>query len=230
MSLAYQPTSEDVENVLRANSLAVANSNGKSFEAMAEELFDNLNFFLIEKSALRGNELDQQTAYANEEIARQLRESGVLDPLKESHADLKARGYSVHPSATQPGYFQWSLQMVRNNQKFPAINRPENFASEAIAWADALQFQQASNVSKNPDIVTLRLTLDVTYDLKGESITAPRVLLCDLVKHALANGMLSGNTKIEVNDFATEITQISAIPGDGMSDDAGDAAIERNRG
>lgn len=120
--------------------------------------------------------------------------------------------------------------MVRNNQKFPAINRPENFASEAIAWADALQFQQASNVSKNPDIVTLRLTLDVTYDLKGESITAPRVLLCDLVKHALANGMLSGNTKIEVNDFATEITQIAAIPGEGMGDDAGDAPIERNRG
>jgi len=82
---AYEATAEDVENVLRSNSLAVANTNGKSFEAMAEELHGDLDFDLIEKAALAGDDLDEQTGYANDEIARQLREMGVLEPLKQAY-------------------------------------------------------------------------------------------------------------------------------------------------
>lgn len=79
---AYEVTEEDVENVLRSNSLAVANTNGKSFESMANEIFPQLDFQLIEEAALAGDELDEQTDYANDEIARQLREIGILEPLK----------------------------------------------------------------------------------------------------------------------------------------------------
>ncbi len=79
---AYEAKEEDVENVLRSNSLAVANTNGKSFESMANELCEQLDFDLIEQAALAGDELDEQTDYANDEIARQLREMGVLEPLK----------------------------------------------------------------------------------------------------------------------------------------------------
>jgi len=79
---AYEATVEDVENVLRSNSLAVANTNGKSFETMANELHGDLDFDLIEQAALAGDDLDEQTDYANDEIARQLREMGVLKPLK----------------------------------------------------------------------------------------------------------------------------------------------------
>ena len=82
---AYEATVEDVENVLRSNSLAVGNTNGKSFEAMANELHGNLDFDLIEQAALAGDDLDEQTGYANDEIARQLREMGVLEPLKQAH-------------------------------------------------------------------------------------------------------------------------------------------------
>lgn len=81
---AYEVTVEDVENVLRSNSLAVANTDGKSFEAMANELHGNLDFDLIEQAALAGDDLDEQTDYANDEIARQLREMGVLEPLKQA--------------------------------------------------------------------------------------------------------------------------------------------------
>ena len=81
---AYEVTPEDVENVLRSNSLAVANTNGKSFESMAEELHGDLDFGLIEQAALAGDDLDEQTDYANDEIARQLREKGVLEPLKQA--------------------------------------------------------------------------------------------------------------------------------------------------
>ena len=80
---AYQATEEDVENVLRSNSLAVANTKGKSFESIANEVFGDLDFDLIEQAALSGDNLDEQTDYANDEIARQLRERGILEPLKD---------------------------------------------------------------------------------------------------------------------------------------------------
>lgn len=96
--LAYEVSEDDVENVLRSNSLAVANTNGKSFESMANEIFPQLDFQLIEEAALAGDDLDQQTDYANDEIARQLREIGILEPLTpvaveapSSHPVLRSR-------------------------------------------------------------------------------------------------------------------------------------------
>ena len=83
-NLAYQATEDDVESVLRSNSLHVANTNGKSFEAIAQEVFGSLDFDLIEQAALFGDSLDEQTDFANDEIARQLRESGILEPLKDA--------------------------------------------------------------------------------------------------------------------------------------------------
>lgn len=82
---AYEVTVEDVANVLYSNSVAVANTNGKSFESMSEELHGDLDFGLIEQAALAGDDLDEQTDYANDEIARQLREMGVLEPLKPAY-------------------------------------------------------------------------------------------------------------------------------------------------
>lgn len=79
----YQATEEDVENVLISNSLSVANTMGKSFRSIANEVFGNLDFDLIEQSALYGDDLEEQTDYANDEIARQLRELGILEPLKD---------------------------------------------------------------------------------------------------------------------------------------------------
>ncbi|MBV7542186.1 hypothetical protein [Acidovorax sp. sic0104] len=81
---AYEPTVEDVENVLRSNSLAVANAKGKSFDSMANEIHGDLDFDLVEQAALTGDDLDEQTDYANDEIARQLRERGILEPLKQA--------------------------------------------------------------------------------------------------------------------------------------------------
>jgi|LNFM01.1.fsa_nt_gb hypothetical protein len=82
---AYEATEEVVENVLRSNSLTVANTDGKSFESMANEIHGKLDFDLIEQAALAGDDLDEQTDYANDEIARQLREMGILEPLKPAY-------------------------------------------------------------------------------------------------------------------------------------------------
>lgn len=83
---AFEVTEIDVETVLCNNSLAVANTQGKSFEDMAGELHGELDFALIEKAALYGDDMDTQTGYAHEEIARQLREQGILEPEKSALA------------------------------------------------------------------------------------------------------------------------------------------------
>lgn len=79
---AYEATEEDVQNVLSSNALHVANTNGKSFESIANEVFGELDFYLIEEAALFGDGLDEQINYANDEIARQLRAKGILEELK----------------------------------------------------------------------------------------------------------------------------------------------------
>jgi hypothetical protein len=74
----YQPTSKDVLNVLSSNPLSIILD--ETLENLAERLFADLDFQLIEEEALNGDDLDEQTNYANDEIARQLRVSGVLWP------------------------------------------------------------------------------------------------------------------------------------------------------
>lgn len=82
-SLVFQITAEDVEHVLRYDWAAVANTGGRTFEQIAETAFNDLNFFKIERAALNGNDLNTQTRYAHTEIASQLRELGILEPLTE---------------------------------------------------------------------------------------------------------------------------------------------------
>ena len=79
---SYTATEEDVENVLRSNALFVANTKGKTFESIANEVFADLDFDLIDQAALGGDSVDEKTDLANDEIARQLRQMGILEPLQ----------------------------------------------------------------------------------------------------------------------------------------------------
>lgn len=79
---AFEITEEDVEHVLRKHVLDVANTNGKSFESMANEIWPVLDHSAIEGAALYACELDLQTQHAHDEIANQLRALGILEPLK----------------------------------------------------------------------------------------------------------------------------------------------------
>lgn len=83
MQTAYEVTEDDLQNVLSSNALVDGYAGGKTLAVMASELFTELDFGLIEDAALAGDSMDQQTDYANDEIARQLREKGVLKPLPE---------------------------------------------------------------------------------------------------------------------------------------------------
>ena len=92
VSMAYQVTEEDVETVLQEHWAQVANTNGRSFETMAAELIGTLDHQLIVKAALHGDDLDQQSVYASQEIVRQLRVNGVLEPLASTVADVTLPG------------------------------------------------------------------------------------------------------------------------------------------
>lgn len=95
--IAYEATEEDIENVLRSNILSVANSGGKLFAAMAAELLADLDHDLIEQAALFGDDLSTQTDYATDEIARQLREMGILQPLRPAAGqDSRRAGDTCH--------------------------------------------------------------------------------------------------------------------------------------
>jgi hypothetical protein len=76
LGMGYMPVEEDVFFVL--NRLAARPAT----DEQAHELFQKLDVSLIQKAALFGQDLEQQTTYANEEIARQLREMGHLPPLQ----------------------------------------------------------------------------------------------------------------------------------------------------
>lgn len=75
---AYQATEEDVANVIASNMLVSPRPQGLSLEQQAADVFADLDFDLIEQAALYGDSLDEQTDYANDEIARQLRVAGVI--------------------------------------------------------------------------------------------------------------------------------------------------------
>jgi len=84
---AFEITSEDFENVLRQNALRVANSEGKPFGLMAEDLFEELQDRLpeLEAAALEGgDDLDAQTDAAYAAIAQMLEDQGVLERKKPS--------------------------------------------------------------------------------------------------------------------------------------------------
>jgi len=79
MSYAFQVTADDVELVMNAH------SQGVSAEE-AEEIFDQHiapQAERIEKAALYGNEMEEQTEYAHKEIAAILVEEGVLTKPKQ---------------------------------------------------------------------------------------------------------------------------------------------------
>ena len=70
MSNAWETTDEDVINVVREMGY-VAN------EHAVKHILDNIDHTEIEKAALHGNDMDEQTRYAYDEIKRQIIERGL---------------------------------------------------------------------------------------------------------------------------------------------------------
>jgi len=75
---AWETTTEDIEHVLDAHNLNID----------AEEIFDKLDHYDIEDSALWGDEMDEQSVYALQEIEHQLIQLGYLPEGTETKFNL----------------------------------------------------------------------------------------------------------------------------------------------
>ncbi len=67
MSNAWETTLDDVENVL-------TQKFGGGFMESTGQIHEDLDHSKIEDAALHGNDMDEQTGYAHEEIEKQIRE------------------------------------------------------------------------------------------------------------------------------------------------------------
>lgn len=78
MSLAFEVTQDDVENVLASNEVNPTFCGGRSLDQLAQDVFPLLDFQKIEDAALYGDDIGEQTGYAWDEMTSQLRVLGVL--------------------------------------------------------------------------------------------------------------------------------------------------------
>lgn len=77
--LQHQLSSDDVLATLRQHALQVSNTNGESFDSMAERIFDDLDLPRLERAAFAaGGHVAAQSVAVRDSIADQLVESGVL--------------------------------------------------------------------------------------------------------------------------------------------------------
>lgn len=77
MSLAFEITLEDVHTVIEDIEQAMTPFN-EDAEVFALGVLDKLDMDSVEKSALYGDDIDEQTSYALAEIKRQIVENDLL--------------------------------------------------------------------------------------------------------------------------------------------------------
>lgn len=71
--------------------------------------------------------------------------------------------------------------------------------------------QDNEELDRDPPAYTpyrLRLTLDVAYDLGGESADEMRNRLYQMVKRAIGEGLLTGYTEATVEEYSVEVKEI----------------------
>ncbi|TAL65790.1 MAG: hypothetical protein EPN79_11465 [Burkholderiaceae bacterium] len=178
MGRAFEINEEDVEAVLRQHSLRVANSKGKSFESLAAEILYWIDRDAVEKAALYGDELDVQTRYAYEEIARQLQEQGVLEYLGQAAASAPG-GEMAESIKTKVGHmtnvelvtmklpiqaFEITLKRDGDGAILEALTRPVQL--QEVNISRGLGCDKISVLFKDEDGKLCRGTQDMFYATK----------------------------------------------------------------
>jgi hypothetical protein len=62
--------------------------------------------------------------------------------------------------------------------------------------------------TKNEDVVRLQLILDVTYTPNGVPVDALRRNLDDMVRRAIGEGLLTGHSETEVDEYKATVTEL----------------------
>lgn len=76
----------------------------------------------------------------------------------------------------------------------------------AVLWREGCEAGAAEIRAQLPvsEIVTVRLTFDVTYSLNGENATEMVSLLRKMCERAIGEGMLTGESDAEVEDYSMD--------------------------
>ncbi|MBK5051706.1 hypothetical protein IQ289_25325 [Burkholderia sp. R-70006] len=141
--LLHEITSNDVLAVLRVQALQVANSDGKPFDAMAELIFDGLDFSRLEKAALlAGADVAAQAVAVRDAIADQMVEEGVLKrklPQMPQNADLEKQAHEAHAelAAAQDAWAQTHSEDHGAYRRLEAAREAADTADEALAQQKA---------------------------------------------------------------------------------------------
>lgn len=90
-----------------------------------------------------------------------------------------------------------------SQQDTQTVSLPDSTGTDArwMLWEEA-------NVSYGgpvPEVVTVRLTLDVTYALNGENATEMGICLRKMCERAIGEGMLTGETDAEVEEYSMDV-------------------------
>lgn len=71
MGMAFEITEDDVENVMSKHLKNVS-------QKMVENAFEEIDHGRVERSALYGNDMDEQTSFALQDIEHQLQELKII--------------------------------------------------------------------------------------------------------------------------------------------------------
>lgn len=83
-----------------------------------------------------------------------------------------------------------------------------------------------------PELARIRLTLDVTYDLNGENAVEMQKNLRRMAERAIGEGLLTGESDAEVDQYSMEVTEFPDVDEDEIADfmlqriESGDLALE----
>ena len=149
-SLAFEVTTQDVVNVLRSNRCSTITTNGKSTETFAVEAFDDLDFYSIERAALFGISLEEQTNYAYDEIARQLLRTFILASTPHASSAGTAFMSSIRDlAANDPKPGRYAALIERLGDEHPEVGGADH---ERVLGIDLLHGSGfAKNLANLPD-------------------------------------------------------------------------------
>lgn len=174
-ALAIRVTADDVLAVLRRYSLKVANTNGKPFEEIADDIFDDLLAHTAEAAAAKhGSDRLSQESAAQASIARQLAALGVLaiseDALKAAPVPLTTAAAAALTLSHVGSFGDVYTDADESRASVAAAENISSLASRLARRTGELTFELQGALRLNGEYrAAVGVTLDGRAFLRGPS-------------------------------------------------------------
>jgi hypothetical protein len=108
--------------------------------------------------------------------------------------------------------FENGTMLVVNSDGVSHVLSPRSASRVLFVGHDGSVLQDSGlakrTIQRTPELATIRLTINATVDLHGESPEAARAVLMRMVDRAILNGPVQGETEIEVVEHAFELSAV----------------------